>query len=762
MKGISIKIKIFAHMVIFLLGSIILLAALSFNMSKNSLRQTSLDKLVLLTESKKETIEQQYDLYYENFSNISMLPSLEQFVISASQVIETNEYMFQDTVATLVSRHMGFMEKCIKKLGFASITIIHSNTDKVIFSTNDIVSMPIDFLPVEYKNLVDAYKHFSLGGDATFFDFDLHDSISTNSYLAGTYSTSISTDVAVILLEIPSNQLETMVVDYTNLKETGEFIIYSQDSALKNHLRFRPDTLKDFVMPVAGMDLKKETHAPTTSRDYRGKNIYYYSRKLQIPGLGWTLLTKMDKKEILSASFGLQSKLLAISFILSILVVFMSIIFLKDFSNPLNYVIEMLKKLSKGQISADKKLFKRRDELGIIIRNVHKLLDYLQTSADYSIEIGKGNFNAEYKVKSHDDVLGKSLIELKNNLMQAKKQDEERREEDEHRGWTSNGLAKFSNILRQNTKDLKELTYIVIEQLVSYIGANQGGIFVINADEPDDVHLELQGAYAYDRRKYLQKRVNPGEGYIGACMLEKEKTYLTEIPDDYSEIITALGHEKPKCVLITPLIHNEELVGVMELASFKILEPYEVDFIVELSESIANTILAVRTNMQTERLLNETKEQAEKMRMQEEEMRQNMEEMSATQEQLAKQKEESQQVIDMFYNNFYVAEYDPSGKIRKVNQSYLNLLNMEMIHLANHLFSDNIEYVNKFTEDNGEKRLWKSLQNGKTIHVESKLKVMYNMVQQVFLMKEVYVPVIENDNLVKVIKIATEIGDMDD
>lgn len=245
-------------------------------------------------------------------------------------------------------------------------------------------------------------------------------------------------------------------------------------------------------------------------------------------------------------------------------------------------------------------------------------------------EIEQGNFevlyNGDDKVDT-ENLLALSLISMRDQMKQFS-------QEERQRNWVTEGLAKFVDILRSKNDDIKVLAEDIISNLIKYMGANQGALYVINDDSNDDAYLEMLACYAYDRKKHLTQRIEIGEGVTGQVMLEKRTTYMTVIPKDFIRITSGLGEASPKALLIVPLKIEEQVLGVIEIASFTEIKRYKIDFVEKLAESIAATVLAVKTNDRTRKLLEETQQQAEQMRSQEEEMRQNMEELAATQEEM--------------------------------------------------------------------------------------------------------------------------------
>lgn len=304
-------------------------------------------------------------------------------------------------------------------------------------------------------------------------------------------------------------------------------------------------------------------------------------------------------------------------------------------------------------------------------------LDKNQRIFRFVEKIRMGNIDAEYKVQGEDDVLGQSILDLRNNLKKNKEEEDRRRKEDQQRNWIAEGLAKFGDILRKDSDNIEELSYNLISNLVKYIHANQGAFFIIEDEDKADVHLKMTACYAYERRKYADKRLELNEGIVGAAILEQETIYMTDVPESYVNITSGLGKATPGCLLVVPLKVNEEVHGVIEIGAIKPIEKYIVDFVENVAENIASTISNVKINTRTAKLLRESQQQAEALAAQEEQMRQNMEELQATQEEAARQSEKFVTFTNAVNHTLLRAEYDPDGTLIYANTKFLKKLGYE-------------------------------------------------------------------------------------
>ncbi|HEY0739866.1 MAG TPA: GAF domain-containing protein [Chryseosolibacter sp.] len=297
--------------------------------------------------------------------------------------------------------------------------------------------------------------------------------------------------------------------------------------------------------------------------------------------------------------------------------------------------------------------------------NQLKMMDVNISFADH---ISQGNLKAEYG-SDKADTLGQSLLNMRESLIRAN-------EREEREKFTALGLAKIGEILRQNADNLETLCDKVIEEVVKYMKANQGSMFV-RESHGDDEKLVLMAARAWNRKKFIQKTVDIGEGLVGQAAIEKQTIFMTKVPNNYVTISSGLGEANPRCILIVPLKAEEEVVGVIELASFSWYEEFEIKFLEKVGESIAATILTTRNNQRNKELLAKSNELAEQMRSQEEEIRQNMEEMQATQEEMHRKNSEIERLLKI--SNEKEAELEQQlSEIQKVKKES-DVRNQEMI-----------------------------------------------------------------------------------
>ncbi|NJO91957.1 MAG: HAMP domain-containing protein [Chloroflexia bacterium] len=189
----------------------------------------------------------------------------------------------------------------------------------------------------------------------------------------------------------------------------------------------------------------------------------------------------------------------SVFFLIAIIAALFALAFIsRTISKPLTELEELASKLAEGELPEHSDV-KSSDEIGKMAKALNALTNGLMKTSEFASEIGRSNFDSKFEPLSNKDVLGNSLLEMRKSLQSANEEENKRKIEDQERNWTTEGLARFGEILRRHTENIGLLSKDIIQNLVKYLNANQGGIFILNDADPDDVHLELMSAYAYNR-----------------------------------------------------------------------------------------------------------------------------------------------------------------------------------------------------------------------------------------------------------------------
>jgi PAS domain S-box-containing protein len=440
---------------------------------------------------------------------------------------------------------------------------------------------------------------------------------------------------------------------------------------------------------------------------------------------------------------------------LIILLAFFYLVFIYKFTNNLfqgvNDVKNFASALVLGKLPSAIKL-RTKSELADIATLLNSFVTSLHEKIRYASKLGSGETDSALIPLSDEDTLANALLDMEKSLKKAADEDKKYKIEEKKRAWSNEGIAKFGEILRMQTNNLAKLSDEIIVNLVKYLDANQGGIFLYNDEDTSDTHLELMSAFAYDRKKFIKKRVEIGEGLVGTCAQEKQTIFVTDIPENYIEISSGLGDSPPRCILIVPLKTEESIFGILEIASFIILQPFEIDFVEKLSQSIASTFATVKININTARLLEQSKKQAEEMAQQEEEMRQNLEELQATQEESARREAEINSLAKAVDASALVIQTDMDGRIIEVNKKFVSIIKMHRDELIGKFLkgafvfnSENEEFFN----------LLQDLKQGKVI---TRIEVIQPDESRKIFLEMHYSPIFYHDGKpYKVLGIATNI-----
>jgi HAMP domain-containing protein len=204
------------------------------------------------------------------------------------------------------------------------------------------------------------------------------------------------------------------------------------------------------------------------------------------------------------------------------------------------------------------------------------IIQPLTHAVDASNKIAEGDWSISIVTAARDE-LGNLLHSIQKMRDRLKSRfDEDRREE---RIKTS--VAELANVMRgELSMDL--LAERILNYLVPALRGQVGLFYLLEGKD-----MVLKGTYAFTWRKNLSSRIPVGEGLVGQAALEKKQIVLTRIPEDYIVVSSGLGETTPRHIVVTPILHEGELCGMLEIGALDALGPEELEILTLSVEHIA-------------------------------------------------------------------------------------------------------------------------------------------------------------------------------
>ena len=419
-------------------------------------------------------------------------------------------------------------------------------------------------------------------------------------------------------------------------------------------------------------------------------------------------------------------------------------------SRSLGKIVRFTGELKDGMIPLPLEI-KTGDELGAIAEHLNAHGADLRAKIGHISSLAAEGARDIYKPGEFDE-LGNALVLLSDFLSRKELEEINRNREDKKQNWISEGFAQVGEVLRSERENVSELSYAVIQKLITYMNVEMGALYITTGTDTGNRVLELASSYAYDRRKYLKRTLEWGEELPGTCAQEKKRIFLTEVPGDYFEVSSGTGSAKPNCLLLVPMMIEQEVHGVLELATVRLLRPFEIEFAESLADSIASSLLAVQTNERTSELLRESRARAEALERDESAAREHLRQLEEAQAAHLKRESEIAGIIGAMNQSMLVAELGLNGRYTRVNDLFLELLGVQKEQILGKPHGD-IARVDPYSDQY--KTFWASLRNGERMsNVES-----YKLITGgVIWLKQFFTPLVNNEGRVhKILYIGTDI-----
>ncbi len=279
------------------------------------------------------------------------------------------------------------------------------------------------------------------------------------------------------------------------------------------------------------------------------------------------------------------------------------------------------------------------------------LTTQVRAIADVSTAVTEGDLTRQVTVEAKGEVDA-----LKQNVNQMIANLRETTERNAEQDWLNSNLARFSGLM-QGQRDLQAVSRLIMSELTPLVAAGYGAFFLTEEEQDEEPELQLIASYGYKTRKKVANRFKLGESLVGQAALEKQSILITEPPDDYVKVASALGEATPTNIIVMPVLFEDQVMAVIELASFQPFSEVQRGFLDQLGETIGIVINTIQATMRTEELLRqsqgltlELQERSEELQSQQEELKranteleQQAQTLKASEELLQTQQEELQQ-----------------------------------------------------------------------------------------------------------------------
>jgi CheY-like chemotaxis protein/HAMP domain-containing protein/putative methionine-R-sulfoxide reductase with GAF domain len=267
--------------------------------------------------------------------------------------------------------------------------------------------------------------------------------------------------------------------------------------------------------------------------------------------------------------------------------------------------------------------------------NVNLLADNLTNQvraiAEVATAVTKGDLTRSIQVEASGEV-----ADLKDNINTMIDNLRLTTDRNTEQDWLKTNLARFTGML-QGQRDLVTVGRTLLSELAPLVGAQQGIIYQMTDEEEEIETLVLLSAFANVGEDGHPERLKLGQGLIGQCAIEKRRIFVSDLPESTTPIRTGLFQAVPRNIIVLPVLFEDRVKAVIELASVNSFTNSQLAFLEQLTASIGIVLNSIEATMQTEGLLKQSQQLAAELQTQQKELQQTNEQLAQKAQQLAEQ-----------------------------------------------------------------------------------------------------------------------------
>lgn len=619
-KDLMIRAKLILIFSAIGIGIICIVSYIGYSTAKKSMEQESYNKLIAVREIKKTQIQ---EFLEEKVKDITVLAlgvdvqrlfeQLVQYHID-TKVGPNDPYNVSTTAyKTIYNTYGSIFAQYIKLYGYHDIYLMCSAHGHVMYTTAKKKDLGTNLNAGPYRDsaLAKLWRKVVNTQQVAIEDFQPYapQNGEPASFIGTPLTAKTGEMIGVIALQISVDEINKIMQQREGLGKTGEAYLVGSDKLMRSDSFLDPENhsvVSSFRDPTKG---KVDTEASRDAldgktdakiiTDYLGNRVLSAYTFVDIPGdVRWALLVEIGESEAFKDVYSLRNTAFFWGVLLIGVIIVGAIVFSRSLTRPLKLAVAVAEQVSQGDLDVQFDITSQ-DEIGQMLMAMKKMTTYIQDVAAVSEKISNQDLQVEVTPKSKQDVLNHSLQKMVNALQSAKEEIERSMAEIKHQNWLKDGINQLNTSL-SGEASLQETCHKAVSFIARFVGAGHGVLYTYDAEHH---MLNLGGAFALTEHDQLSETYRLGEGVIGQVAQERSPILLKNLKRADHLINTGTVSEPPLNTYTFPLIYNDELYGVLEVASFELLDEAKQNFLNEANQVIATVLFSAMQRERVQELL---------------------------------------------------------------------------------------------------------------------------------------------------------------
>ncbi|EKD39129.1 MAG: GAF sensor hybrid histidine kinase, partial [uncultured bacterium] len=541
-----------------------------------SLLDKSFDKLVTIQALKKKQVESVFKRFENDLKSLAASERLSTLITDFENYRHETDVAATSPLAVETAGYRGLVEKYqatyleyIETYGYHDLKVISSLTGQVVFTVAGERDLGANLIHGRYKEsgLAEIWREVVNSGKTAVIDFSPYEpSNGVESLFIGTpVFNGNGTMVSVVVLQLTPSFVGAIMDSRDGMGKTGESYLIGWFEETGRY-EFRSNMLSmgsgsyvvGFEIELIPEYWKDATAANFTGGhseylDSTGRDVLVAHDRLNVPGIKWYQISKIDREEVLAPVRDLLYQGMILTSILSAFIVLSAWIFSRRIVRPIIADVEFAKAISTGNLDASLDL-RQKDELGVLAGTLNEMAGKLRES-----------------------------------------------------DWIKRGKEGLDDHLRGEI-DLKNLGTKFISYIVDHMGGQLGAFYLYR-----DEMLELMASHAFTDRSGNFNRLKLGEGLVGQATLEQRMIVFANVKDGAPEFNFGVDQQAPRYFLVAPLVFEREIVGAFLIGAFSPFTEVQRRFIKENLENVAIFVNMAKSRQTIQQLYEQSREQQDEL-----------------------------------------------------------------------------------------------------------------------------------------------------